>query len=59
MSQISDEGHVCLALILMLNPSCTKDLDMTENDAGESAGKLLSATLKDPHREVKDLRYSK
>lgn len=58
MSEVSDEGHVCLALSLMLNPSCVKDLDLTENYPGKSAERFLSASLKDPHCEIKDLRYS-
>ncbi|KAL2086278.1 hypothetical protein ACEWY4_017337 [Coilia grayii] len=53
---ISDEGHVCLALTLMLNPSCVKELDV--NHPGESAQKLLYATLKDPSRKVKSLRLA-
>ncbi|XP_041960833.1 protein NLRC5-like isoform X9 [Alosa sapidissima] len=54
----SDEGYVCLALTLMLNPSCVKKLDVNNNHPGESAQKLLSSTLKDPHRKVEALRLS-
>ncbi|XP_062389189.1 NACHT, LRR and PYD domains-containing protein 3-like [Sardina pilchardus] len=32
---ISDEGYVCLALALMLNPSCVKELDVNNNHPGE------------------------
>ncbi|XP_062394478.1 NACHT, LRR and PYD domains-containing protein 3-like isoform X2 [Sardina pilchardus] len=54
----SSEGYVCLALALMLNPSCVKELDVSNNHPGESAQKLLSATLKDPHRKVEALILS-
>ncbi|KAL2086064.1 hypothetical protein ACEWY4_017123 [Coilia grayii] len=52
---ISDEGHVCLALTLMLNPSCVKALDVSNNQPGESAQQLLSAILEDRHQEVENL----
>ncbi|XP_062394296.1 NACHT, LRR and PYD domains-containing protein 3-like isoform X2 [Sardina pilchardus] len=55
---ISDEGYVCLALALMLNPSCVKELDMNNNHPGESAQKLLSATLEDPHHKVEALQFA-
>ncbi|XP_062394387.1 NACHT, LRR and PYD domains-containing protein 12-like isoform X2 [Sardina pilchardus] len=54
----SSEGYVCLALALMVNPSCVKELDVSNNHSGESAQKLLSATLKDPHREVGALQLA-
>ncbi|XP_062387800.1 NACHT, LRR and PYD domains-containing protein 3-like [Sardina pilchardus] len=49
---ISDGGYVCLALVLMLHPSCVKNLDVSNNHPGESAQKLLSATLKDLRSKV-------
>ncbi|XP_062408303.1 NACHT, LRR and PYD domains-containing protein 3-like isoform X2 [Sardina pilchardus] len=55
---ISDEGYVCLALTLMLNPSCVKELDVSNNHPGESAQKLLSATLEHPDRKVEALRFA-
>ncbi|XP_062394808.1 ribonuclease inhibitor-like isoform X2 [Sardina pilchardus] len=55
---ISDEGYVCLALALMLNPSCVKELDVSNNNPGESAQKLFSATLEDPHRKVEALQLN-
>ncbi|XP_062387753.1 NACHT, LRR and PYD domains-containing protein 3-like [Sardina pilchardus] len=55
---ISDEGYVCLALALMLNPSCVKELDVSNNHPGESAQKLLSATLKNTHHEVEALQLA-
>ncbi|XP_062392405.1 NACHT, LRR and PYD domains-containing protein 3-like isoform X2 [Sardina pilchardus] len=55
---ISDEGYVCLALALMLNPSCVKELDVNNNHPGESAQKLLSATLDDPHHKVEALQFA-
>ena len=54
---ISNEGYVYLTLILMLNPSCVKELDVSNNHPGESAQKLLSATLKDPDRKAESLQY--
>ncbi|XP_062394593.1 uncharacterized protein LOC134082698 [Sardina pilchardus] len=54
----SSEGYVCLALALMLNPSCVKELDVSNNHPGESTQKLLSATLKDPHRKVEALQLA-
>ncbi|XP_076153763.1 ribonuclease inhibitor-like [Alosa pseudoharengus] len=54
---VSDEGYVCLALALMMNPSCVKDLYVNNNHSGGSAQKLLSATLEDPHRKVETLQY--
>ncbi|XP_076139854.1 NACHT, LRR and PYD domains-containing protein 12-like [Alosa pseudoharengus] len=54
----SDEGYVCLALTLMLNPSCVKDLDVSNNHPGESAQKLLFATLEVPHCRVEVLQLA-
>ncbi|XP_062389373.1 NACHT, LRR and PYD domains-containing protein 3-like [Sardina pilchardus] len=55
---ISDEGYVCLALALMLNPTCVKVLDVNNNHPGESAQNLLSATLEDPHQKVEALQFA-
>ncbi|XP_062389061.1 NACHT, LRR and PYD domains-containing protein 12-like [Sardina pilchardus] len=55
---ISDEGYVCLALALMLNPTCVKVLDVNNNHPGESAQNQLSATLEDPHRKVEALQLA-
>ncbi|XP_062389306.1 ribonuclease inhibitor-like [Sardina pilchardus] len=55
---ISNEGYVCLALALMLNPSCVKELDVNNNHPGKSAQKLLSATLEDPHRKAEALQLA-
>ena len=54
---ISDDGYVCLALTLMANPSCVKELDVSNNNPGELAKNLLFATLKDPHFKIEELRY--
>lgn len=42
----------------MLNP-CVQELNVCNNDpaVSESAQGLLSATLKDPRRKVKDIKY--
>ncbi|XP_062394297.1 NACHT, LRR and PYD domains-containing protein 3-like [Sardina pilchardus] len=53
---ITDEGYVRLAR--SLNLSCVKELDVSYNHPGESAQKLLSATLEDPHRNVEALRFA-
>ncbi|XP_062394967.1 ribonuclease inhibitor-like [Sardina pilchardus] len=55
---ILDEGYICLALALMLNPSCVKELDVSNNHPGESAQNLLSATLHDPHRKVEAFQFA-
>ncbi|XP_076148344.1 NACHT, LRR and PYD domains-containing protein 12-like [Alosa pseudoharengus] len=55
---VSDEGYVCLALALMINPSCVKELYVNNNHSGGSAQKLLSATLEDPHRKVETLQLA-
>ena len=55
--RISNDGYVCLALTLMLNPSCVKQLDVSNNHPGESAQKLLTSRLEDPHRKVEALQY--
>ncbi|XP_042560573.1 NACHT, LRR and PYD domains-containing protein 12-like isoform X4 [Clupea harengus] len=55
---ISDDGYVCLALTLMANPSCVKELDLSNNNSGESAKNLLFATLKDPHLKMEELRLA-
>ncbi|XP_041959983.1 NACHT, LRR and PYD domains-containing protein 12-like isoform X2 [Alosa sapidissima] len=56
--QILGDGYVCLALTVMLNPSCVKELDVSKNYPGESAQKLLSATLEDPHHKVEAFRLA-
>ncbi|XP_062397884.1 protein NLRC5-like [Sardina pilchardus] len=56
--EISDEGYVCLAFTLMSNPACVKDLDVSNNRPGDSAQKLLSATLEDPHRKVEAIQLN-
>ncbi|XP_042559460.1 NACHT, LRR and PYD domains-containing protein 12-like [Clupea harengus] len=57
-SHISDDGYVCLAFTLMANPSCVKELDVSNNNPGESAKNLLFATLKDPHFKIEELRLA-
>ncbi|XP_062392971.1 NACHT, LRR and PYD domains-containing protein 12-like isoform X2 [Sardina pilchardus] len=56
--QISDEGYACLALVVMSNPSCVKELDVSNNQPGESAQKLLSATLENRHHEAETFRLA-
>ncbi|KAL2086144.1 hypothetical protein ACEWY4_017203 [Coilia grayii] len=56
--RIADEGYVCLALMLMLNPSCVKELNVGRNHQRPSARKLLSSTLEDPRRKVEALQLT-
>ncbi|XP_036418756.1 NACHT, LRR and PYD domains-containing protein 3-like isoform X4 [Colossoma macropomum] len=53
---IAEEGCSSLASALSLNPSHLKELDLTYNHPGESAVKLLSARLDDPHCRLDTLR---
>ncbi|XP_061574569.1 NACHT, LRR and PYD domains-containing protein 3-like [Cololabis saira] len=53
---ISEEGCASLVSALSSNPSHLRELDLSYNHPGESAGKLLSAGLKDPHWRLDTLR---
>ncbi|KAL2096513.1 hypothetical protein ACEWY4_008661 [Coilia grayii] len=55
---VSDEGYVCLALTLMLNPSCVKELDFSNNHPAETAQTLLVSTLENPHYQVEALQLA-
>ncbi|XP_041660878.1 NACHT, LRR and PYD domains-containing protein 3-like [Cheilinus undulatus] len=53
---ISEEGCTSLALALSTNPSHLRELDLSYNHPGESAVKLLSTVLEDPHWRLDTLR---
>ncbi|CAI5657487.1 unnamed protein product [Oreochromis niloticus] len=53
---ITEEGCISLALALSSNPSHLRELDLSYNDPGDSAMKLLLAGLKDPGWRLDTLR---
>ncbi|XP_061599315.1 NLR family CARD domain-containing protein 3-like [Cololabis saira] len=54
--QISEEGSASLVSALTSNPSHLRELDLSYNHPGESAGKLLSAGLENPRWRLDTLR---
>ncbi|XP_070697053.1 NLR family CARD domain-containing protein 3-like [Pempheris klunzingeri] len=52
---ITEEGCDSLASALRSNPSHLRELDLSYNPLGESAGKLLSIGLEDPDRRLDTL----
>ncbi|XP_067271174.1 NLR family CARD domain-containing protein 3-like [Pseudorasbora parva] len=54
---ITEEGYKALASALRSNPSHLIELDLTGNDPGESGVKQLTDLLKDPHCQLKTLRF--
>ncbi|KAM8823224.1 NLR family CARD domain-containing protein 3-like isoform 2-T2 [Spinachia spinachia] len=53
---ITEEGCASLASALTSNPSHLRELDLSYNHPGDSAVKLLSARLEDPHWSLETLR---
>ncbi|XP_067306096.1 protein NLRC3-like isoform X2 [Pseudorasbora parva] len=53
---VTDEGCAALASALRSNPSHLRDLDLPENNLGDSGVKLLSALRDDPHYKLETLR---
>uniref|UniRef100_A0A087XGP3 B30.2/SPRY domain-containing protein n=1 Tax=Poecilia formosa TaxID=48698 RepID=A0A087XGP3_POEFO len=47
--RIAEEGCVSLVSALKSNPSCVRELDLSYNNPGEKAVKLLTERLEDPH----------
>uniref|UniRef100_A0A3B3WKI3 B30.2/SPRY domain-containing protein n=1 Tax=Poecilia mexicana TaxID=48701 RepID=A0A3B3WKI3_9TELE len=54
---ITEEGCDSLASALSSNPSYLMELDLSYNNPGEKAVKLLRERLEDPHCGLKHLRY--
>ncbi|KAK3517739.1 hypothetical protein QTP70_017331 [Hemibagrus guttatus] len=52
---VSDEGCAALTLALRSNPSHMRDLDLSENNLGDSGKKLLSALKDDEHYKLQTL----
>ncbi|KAL6485404.1 hypothetical protein MHYP_G00047960 [Metynnis hypsauchen] len=53
---VTDEGCCSLASALKSNASHLRELDLTYNHPGESAVKMLSDLLKDPHSRLEKLQ---
>ncbi|KAF4070140.1 hypothetical protein AMELA_G00297010 [Ameiurus melas] len=53
---ISDEGCAALTSALRSNPSHLRDLDLSENNLGDSGVKCLSAVLENPLCKLEILR---
>ncbi|XP_059405334.1 NLR family CARD domain-containing protein 3-like isoform X3 [Carassius carassius] len=54
---VTDEGCVALASALRSNPSHLRELDLSENELGDSGVKLLSDLKDDPHSKLQTLYY--
>ncbi|KAI4891120.1 hypothetical protein NFI96_028563 [Prochilodus magdalenae] len=54
---ITEEGCAALVSALKSNPSHLRELDLTENNPGESGVKLLSDLLEDPHCKLEKLDH--
>ncbi|KAK3518261.1 hypothetical protein QTP70_035198, partial [Hemibagrus guttatus] len=52
---VSDEGCAALTSALRSNPSHLRDLDLSENNLGDSGKKLLSALKDDEHYKLQTL----
>uniref|UniRef100_A0A672NLY1 Si:ch73-168d20.1 n=1 Tax=Sinocyclocheilus grahami TaxID=75366 RepID=A0A672NLY1_SINGR len=52
---IGEEGCAALALALISNPSHLRELNLNNNEPGDSGVKLLSDLLKDPHCKLEKL----
>jgi len=53
---ITEEGYTALASALRSNPSHLKELDLRDNDPGESGVKQLGDLLQDPNCQMKTPR---
>ncbi|XP_052413758.1 NACHT, LRR and PYD domains-containing protein 3 isoform X2 [Carassius gibelio] len=54
---VTDEGCAALASALRSNPSHLRELDLSENELGDSGVKLLSALKDDPRSKLQTLYY--
>ncbi|XP_051742942.1 NACHT, LRR and PYD domains-containing protein 12-like isoform X4 [Ctenopharyngodon idella] len=54
---VTEEGYKALASALRSNPSHLIELDLTENDPGQSGMKELNDLLQDPNCQLKTLRF--
>uniref|UniRef100_A0A672NHC7 Si:ch73-168d20.1 n=1 Tax=Sinocyclocheilus grahami TaxID=75366 RepID=A0A672NHC7_SINGR len=54
---IGEEGCAALALALISNPSHLRELNLNNNEPGDSGVKLLSDLLKDPHCKLEKLQW--
>ncbi|XP_059425804.1 NACHT, LRR and PYD domains-containing protein 3-like [Carassius carassius] len=54
--RITQKGCAALISALRSNPSHLTELDLSDNNPGDSGVKLLSALLEDPHCKLKKLR---
>ncbi|XP_037396776.1 ribonuclease inhibitor-like [Pygocentrus nattereri] len=52
---ITEKGCKALVKALKLNPSHLRELDLDDNEPGESGVKMLSALLEDPHYKLEKL----
>uniref|UniRef100_A0A4W5PS70 SPRY-associated domain-containing protein n=1 Tax=Hucho hucho TaxID=62062 RepID=A0A4W5PS70_9TELE len=52
---VTEEGCASLVSALRSNPSHLKELDLSNNDLGNSGVRLLSAGLEDPHWRLEKL----
>ena len=54
--RISEDSCASLASALRSNPSHLRELDLTDNEPGDSGVMLLSAVLEDPRCKLETLR---
>ncbi|KAI4894685.1 hypothetical protein NFI96_032407 [Prochilodus magdalenae] len=58
LCSITEEGCAALVSALKSNPSHLRELNLNNNNTGESAVKLLSDLLKDPHCKLEKVQLS-
>ncbi|XP_051717286.1 NACHT, LRR and PYD domains-containing protein 12-like isoform X13 [Ctenopharyngodon idella] len=55
--RVTDEGCAALASALRSNPSHLRELNLSENELGQSGVKFLSDLKDDPHYKLKELKH--